>query len=43
MALLGFYLWLLIQKEQRDKRLHDELEAAKTTEYPAMDQIYGGL
>ena len=43
MDLLLFYLWLLIQKEQRDKRLHDELEAAKTTEYPAMDQIYGGL
>ena len=43
MALLGCYLWLLIQKERREQRLQEELEAAHTADYPALDQIYGGL
>lgn len=43
MALLGFYLHLLIQKEQREKRLQEELDSAHTADYPTLDQIYGGL
>jgi|TARA_Y100001951_G_C11157827_1_gene192990 hypothetical protein len=43
MALLGFYLCLLIQKEQREKRLQEELDSAHTADYPTLDQIYGGL
>lgn len=43
MVLLGLYLWLLIQKEHRDKRLHEELEAAREVESPTMDRIYGGM